>query len=379
MNSFNFKKWNNILGWFVFTIALTTYWLTVEPTASFWDAGEYITTSSNLEVGHPPGAPLYQLLGAFFSIFAMEPTNIALTINLMSVFASAFTILFMFWSLTLLLVNITSKNNTITKESSYAILGSAVIGSLTFAFSDSFWFNAVEAEVYAMAAFIMSVLFYLALRWEKDMHTPRGDRWVVLIAFVIGLSFGVHFMGLLTIPAMGMLYFFKNYKTVTIRNFIVANLVMVAILLFIFKLLLPMTLKFFSASEIFFINSIGLPFNSGTIIAGILFIALFYLLLRYTRNNDFVKLNTLLLSILFIFIGFSSWIMLPVRANAGTVINENNPNNARELLAYYNREQYPETHLFHGPSFTEKYVGLDPNKPYKDDKPKFEKDQKNGK
>ena len=194
MNSFNFKQWNNILGWFVFTIALITYGLTVEPTASFWDAGEYITTSSNLEVGHPPGAPLYQLLGAFFSIFAMEATNIALTINLMSVFASAFTILFMFWSLTLLLVNITSKNNTITKESSYAILGSAVIGSLTFAFSDSFWFNAVEAEVYAMAAFIMSVLFYLALRWEKDMHTPRGDRWVVLIAFVIGLSFGVHFM-----------------------------------------------------------------------------------------------------------------------------------------------------------------------------------------
>ena len=167
-SSFNFKKWNNILGWFVFTIALVTYWLTVEPTASFWDAGEYITTSSNLEVGHPPGAPLYQLLGAFFSIFAMEATNIALTINLMSVFASAFTVLFMFWSLTLLLANIISKNNAITKESSYAILGSAVIGSLTFAFSDSFWFNAVEAEVYAMAAFIMSVLFYFCLLYTSD-------------------------------------------------------------------------------------------------------------------------------------------------------------------------------------------------------------------
>ncbi len=379
MDSFNFKKWNNILGWFVFTIALVTYWFTVEPTASFWDAGEYITTSSNLEVGHPPGAPLYQLLGAFFSIFAMEATDIALTINLMSVFASAFTILFMFWSLTLLLTNIISKKIEISKESSYAILGSAAIGSLSFAFSDSFWFNAVEAEVYAMAAFIMSVLFYLALRWERDMNTPRGDRWVVLIAFVIGLSFGVHFMGLLTIPAMGMLYFFKNYKTVTIKNFIIANIVMVAILLFIFKLLLPMTLKFFSASEIFFINSIGLPFNSGTIIAGLLFIGLFYYLLRYTRNKGFVNLNTLLLSVLFIFIGFSSWIMLPVRANAGTMINENNPNNARELLAYYNREQYPETHLFHGPMFSEKYVGLDPASPYKDDKPKFEKDEVNGK
>ena len=379
MDSFNFKKWNNVLGWFVFTIALSTYWLTVEPTASFWDAGEYITTSSNLEVGHPPGAPLYQILGAFFSIFALEATNIALTINLMSVFASAFTILFMFWSLTMLLTTIVSRKIELKKQNYHAILGSAVIGSLAFAFSDSFWFNAVEAEVYAMATFIMSVLFYLALRWERDMNTPRGDRWIILIAFVIGLSFGVHFMGLLTIPAMGMLYFFKNYKSVTLKNFLIANIVMVAILLFIFKLLLPMTLKFFSASEIFFVNSIGLPFNSGTIIAGFLFTGLFYYLLRFTREKEYVKLNTLLLAILFIFIGFSSWIMLPVRANAGTMINENNPNNARELLAYYNREQYPETHLFYGPLFTEKYVGLDPKKPYKDDKPKFEKDEENGK
>ena len=379
MDSFNFKKWNNVLGWFVFTIALLTYWLTVEPTASFWDAGEYITTSSNLEVGHPPGAPLYQILGAFFSIFALEATNIALTINLMSVFASAFTILFMFWSLTMLLTTIVSRKIELKKQNYHAILGSAAIGSLAFAFSDSFWFNAVEAEVYAMATFIMSVLFYLALRWERDMNTPRGDRWIILIAFVIGLSFGVHFMGLLTIPAMGMLYFFKNYKSVTLKNFLIANIVMVAILLFIFKLLLPMTLKFFSASEIFFVNSIGLPFNSGTIIAGFLFTGLFYYLLRFTREKEYVKLNTLLLAILFIFIGFSSWIMLPVRANAGTMINENNPNNARELLAYYNREQYPETHLFYGPLFTEKYVGLDPKKPYKDDKPKFEKDEENGK
>ncbi|MDG1797944.1 MAG: DUF2723 domain-containing protein, partial [Flavobacteriales bacterium] len=265
------------------------------------------------------------------------------------------------------------------KQNYHAILGSAAIGSLAFAFSDSFWFNAVEAEVYAMATFIMSVLFYLALRWERDMNKPRGNRWVILIAFVIGLSFGVHFMGLLTIPAMGMLYFFKNYKSVTLKNFLIANIVMVAILLFIFKLLLPMTLKFFSASEIFFVNSIGLPFNSGTIIAGFLFTGLFYYLLRFTREKEYVKLNTLLLAILFIFIGFSSWIMLPVRANAGTMINENNPNNARELLAYYNREQYPETHLFYGPLFTEKYVGLDPKKPYKDDKPKFEKDEENGK
>lgn len=379
MPEFNFSKWNKILGWSVFVIALITYWLTVEPTASFWDAGEYITTASNLEVGHPPGAPLYQLLGAFFSIFAMSSDNIALTINLMSVFASAFTILFMFWSLTILLTKLVSQHEEIGKQTSIAILGSAVVGSLAFAFTDSFWFNAVEAEVYASAACIMSILFYAGLRWEREMNTPRGDRWVVLLAFIIGLSFGVHFMGLLTIPAIGFLYFFKNYKTVTVKNFIIANVVVVAILLIIFKLLLPMTLRFFSASELFFVNTMGLPFNSGTIFAALLFIALFYFGFKTTRKRGFVRLNTLLLCVLFIFIGFSSWLMLPVRANAGVVINENNPNNARELLAYYNREQYPETHLFYGPQFTEIYAGLDLDNPYKDDKPKYEKDEKTGK
>lgn len=379
MGSFNFSKWNNITGWVVFAIALTTYWLTVEPTASFWDAGEYITTASNLEVGHPPGAPLYQLLGAFFSIFAPDASYIAVTINLMSVFASAFTILFMFWSLSILLTNLVSKHNEIHKTNAIAILGSSAIGALAFTFTDSFWFSAVEAEVYAMAACLMAILFYTALRWERDMLKPRGNRWVILIAFIIGLSFGVHFMALLTIPAIGFLYFFKHYKTVTTKNFIVANIVSVAILLFIFIFLLPMTLKFFSAAEVFFVNTVGLPFNSGTIIAGLIFIGLFYYLIRYTRSKGFVHLNTLVLCILFIFMGFSSWLMLPIRANAGTVINENNPNNARELLAYYNREQYPETHLFYGPNFTETYVGLDEKNPYKDDKPNYEKDEASGK
>lgn len=379
MTDYNHKRWNLILGWVVFAISLFTYWLTVEPTASFWDAGEYIATSSNLEVGHPPGAPFYQILGAFFSIFAAGPEKIALTINLMSVFASAFTIMFMYWSLGMLLTKLVSLNQAVDKRNTTAIMGASAVGALAFAFTDSFWFSAVEAEVYASAACIMSVMFYAALRWEKEMHEPRGDRWVILIAFIVGLSFGVHFMGLLTIPAIGLLYYFKNTQKITVNNFIIANVVMVAILLFIFKLLLPMTLKFFSASELFFVNQVGLPFNSGTILAGLLFIALFYFGLRYTRNQGFAKLNTLLLCVLFIFIGFSAWLMLPIRANAGVVINENNPNNARELLAYYNREQYPETHLFYGPMFTELYAGLDPDNPYKDDKPKYEKDEKAGK
>ncbi len=379
MTHFNFKKWNTILGWFAFTIALITYALTIEPTVSFWDAGEYILTSSKLQVGHPPGAPLFQILGAFFSIFTFRNNEaIGMMMNMMSAVASAFTILFMFWTISLLLKKLISSNNELSQNVSIAILGSALVGSLAFTFTDSFWFNAVETEVYAMATLIMSILFYLGLRWEQDMHKPRGHKWLILIAFVIGLSFGVHFMGLLTIPALGLIYFFKNYEKVTTKNFIVANIIAVAILLFIFKLLLPNALKLFSASEIFFVNTIGLPFNSGSIIAGLVLIAVFYFGLKETRKKGYKYANTLILCLIFIFIGFSSWLMLPIRANANVIINENNPSSARELLAYYNLEQYPETHLFYGPLFTEQYTGLDENNPYVDDKPKYEKDYEKG-
>jgi Protein O-mannosyl-transferase TMEM260-like len=379
MTQFNFKKWNTLLGWFAFLVAFITYSLTVEPTVSFWDAGEYILTSSKLQVGHPPGAPLFQMLGAFFSIFATDPSQIGLMLNMMSAAASAFTILFMFWSISILLQKLVVKTASISQNKGQAILGSALVGSLAFTFTDSFWFNAVETEVYAMATLILAVLFYLALRWEQDMDKPRGNKWLILISFIIGLSFGVHFMGLLTIPAIGLIYFFKNYKTVTVKNFIIANVVVVTILLFIFKLLLPNALKFFSAAEVFFVNSIGLPFNSGSIIAGLLAIALFYYGIHYTRKKQYKHTNTLILCVLFIFIGFSSWMMLPIRANANVVINENNPSSARELLAYYNLEQYPKTHLFYGPQFTEQYAGYDENNPYVDDKPKYEKDYEKGK
>ena len=380
MTSSNFKKWNNILGWFAFLIALITYSLTVEPTVSYWDAGEYILTSAKLQVGHPPGAPLFQMLGAFFSTFAMSPENIGLMLNMLSAVSSAFTILFMFWSISLLLQKMIS-SETFSTSKGYAILGSALVGSLTFTFTDSFWFNAVETEVYAMATLIMAILFYCALRWDFDMHNPRGNRWLILIAFIIGLSFGVHFMGLLTIPAIGLIYYFKNYKTVTIKNFIIANVASVAILLFIFKLLAPNILRFFSILEIFFVNTVGLPFNSGSIIAGILLVAIIYFSLKYTREKGHRHINTSILCVTFVIIGFSSWLMLPIRANANVVINENNPSSARELLAYYNLEQYPKTHLFYGPLFTDQYAALNGNKDdaYTDDKPKYEKDLEQGK
>jgi len=373
MSEISFNKWNNILGWLCFISAVIIYGLTAEPTVSFWDSGEYILSASKLNVGHPPGAPLFQMLGAFFSIFAIEQSQIGFIMNLMSGVASAFTVLFMFWSISILLSKISSSLKSKT-DNYLTILISSFIASLSFIFTDTFWFNAVETEVYAMATLIMSLLFYLGLRWEQEMHLPKGNRWLILISFVVGLSFGVHFMGLLTIPAIGLIYFFKNYKPITIKKFILANVVVVGILMFVFKLLAPNVLRYFSVLEVFFVNSVGLPFNSGNVIAGILLVTFFYYLLNYTIKNNLKTLNTVSLCVLFILIGFSSWIMLPIRANSDVVINENDPADARQLLAYYNLEQYPKTHLFYGPLFTDQYSGLDEENPYKDDKPKYEKD-----
>ncbi|NBL63773.1 DUF2723 domain-containing protein [Flavobacterium sp. NST-5] len=379
MVSFNFKKWNTIIGWTVFSIALLVYALTVEPTLSFWDCGEYISTAAKLEVGHPPGAPLFQMIGAFFSMFALEPNQVALMVNFMSVLSSAFTILFMFWSLTMLLKKLVSTTNEFNNSNAVAVLGSAAVASLAFTFSDSFWYNAVEAEVYAMASLFIAVLLWLGLRWEQEMHLPRGNRWLLLIALVIGLSFGVHFMALLTIPSIGFIYYFKNYPKITVKNFIIANVVVVSVLLFIFKLLLPLTMGFFGNAEVFMVNSLGLPFNSGTIFVTVALIAFFYFGLKYTREKGKVQANTLILCILFILIGFSTWMMLPIRANANVVINENKPSDAREVLAYYNREQYGSNPLFYGPQFSDTYAGLDKENPYLDKKPNYERDYKLGK
>ena len=379
MTTFNFNKWNTILGWCAFLIALLVYTLTVEPTMSFWDCGEYIATSAKLQVGHPPGAPLFQMIGAFFAMFAIDNQHIALMVNMMSVFSSAFTILFMFWSSSMILKKIISQYSEINKNNSIVILGSSFVGALAYTFSDSFWASAVEAEVYAMASLFIALLFWLGLRWEQDMDSPKGNKWLLVISLVVGLTFGVHFMALLTIPAIGFLYYFKHYKEVTVRNFIIANIVVVAILLFIFKLLLPLTMAFFGKTEVFMVNELGLPFDSGTIFVFLLLIAFFYFSLKYTRSKGLIKANTLVLCILFILIGFSTWMMLPIRANADTVINENKPSDAREVLAYYNREQYGSNPLFYGPQYTEAFSGLDKDNPYLDKAPNYERDYKTGK
>ena len=378
MTKINYKKWNTILGWFTFAIALLTYTLTLEPTVSYWDCGEYISTAVKLEVGHPPGAPLFQMLGAFFAMFTTEVTQIAAMVNFMSALASAFTILFLFWTITMLAKKIIGNSEKLSAGNSIAILGSGLVGALAYTFSDSFWFSAVEGEVYAMSSFLMALLFWLGLHWEGEMDSPRGHKWLLLISFVVGLSFGVHILSLLVIPSIVFIYFYKRYQNITSKKFIIANIVAVMVLAFVFKFLFPYTLSFFSASELFFVNNIGLPFNSGSIIAALILIAAFYFGIKYTRKKNLVNANLIILCLLFTMIGFSSWLMLPIRANANTTINENNPSSARELLAYYNREQYGDSSIFYDSYYSETRE-QDPNDPYRDDKPKYEKDEKLGK
>ena len=373
----NFEKWDSILGWGVFFIALIVYGLTVEPTGSWWDAGEYITTSAKLQVAHPPGAPLLQMLGAFFAMFALEADQVARMVNYMSGVSSAFTILFMFWTITNLTRKLISAAGELSNSKAIAVLGSGIVGALAFTFSDSFWFNAVETEVYAMASFIMALLLWLGLKWIDHLDDPRGNKYLILISFVVGLTFGIQFMGFLAIPSIGLLYYFKTYKETTIKNFLLANIIVVAILMLVYKFSLTYVLKLFGWSEVFFINSIGLPFNSGSIIMGLIFIGVFYYALQYTRKNNFRTANTIVLCLMFLLLGFSSWLMLPIRANANVVINENNPSDARSLLAYYNREQYPGVDSpIYGTYYSDTFASPGDDK---DDKPKYEKDEALGK
>ena len=374
MKEINFYKYNRIFGIIAGLFSFVIFSLTVEPTASYWDCAEYISTSAKLQIGHPPGAPLFQMLGAIFSILAFDVTQIAYAVNMMSVTSSALTIMFLFWSISLIAKEILKVKEIVKVSEAIKIFGSSFLGSITFTFTDSFWYNAVEAEVYAMATLILALLFWLGLKWVDDFGKVRSDKWLILISFVVGLSFGVHFMGLLALPSIGLLYYFKKYSEFNIKKFVLANVISVSILLFIFKLLLPSTLSLFGNLEVFFVNDLGLPFNSGTIFTAVLLVSIIYYGLSYTSKKKLYWLNTTILCLSFVFVGFSSWLMLPIRSNANTVINENAPTDARSLLAYYNLEQYPDTYLFYGPMFSDIYAGQDPNEPYKDDKPKYERD-----
>ena len=371
----NFKKVNNWLGWGVFAIAATVYLSTLQPTASWWDCGEYIATAYKLQVGHPPGAPLFQMLGRFFSLFAFgNVQHVAVMVNIMSALASALTIMFLFWTITLLAKKLFVKKDAtdMTKGEAWAVLGAALVGSLTFTFADSFWFSAVEAEVYGMSAFFTSVTFWAILRWEEVADDRHGFRWILLIAYLTGLAIGVHLLNLLTIPAIVYVYYFKRYKF-SWKGFVTAGAVAIGILAIVMYIIIPQVVNLAGKTELFFVNDLGLPFNTGTVFYFALIIGLIVYGLYYTRKHGKLVFNTIILAFTFILIGYSSFVMLVIRANADTPINENAPKEAVSLLSYLNREQYGTWPLLYGQYYNAPVTAL------KDGNPIYRRNNKSGK
>lgn len=369
----NYRLINNICGWIAFAIATIAFFLTVEPTASWWDCGEYISTSFKLQVGHPPGAPLFQMIGRFFSLMAFgDVTKVALMVNIMSALSSSFTILFLFWSITKIAKKLTPANEEMTIGRTIAIMGSGFVGSLAFAFSDSFWFSAGEGEVYAMSSFFTALVFWFILKWEDAADKPHNERWIVLIAFVIGLSIGVHLLNLLAIPAIAFVIYFKRYK-VSRKGIIITGFLSLLVLAVVMYFIIPWIVKLAGLFELFFVNSVGMPFNSGTIFYFALIIAGIILGLRYTKRKQKAIGHFMILAFTFILIGYSSFFMLVIRANAKTPIDENAPVDAISLLSYLNREQYGTWPLWHGQYYNAPVVS------YKDGSPIYQKDHKIGK
>jgi hypothetical protein len=407
MMTSNFRKYNSIAGWVVWAIATFTYCSTIEPTASFWDCGEYIACAYKLEVGHPPGAPFFLLIGRFFTLLAgADPALAGMMVNIMSGLSSSFTILFLFWTISRIAIRLYGNNvSALSQVQQWVVIAAAAIGSLAYTFSDSFWFSAVEGEVYAMSSFFTAVVFWAILRWdEEDSHSPVSAlRWLVLISYLVGLSIGVHLLNLLVIPAIGFIVYFKKYKF-TWKGFIYAGIVSVLVLGFVQTLLIPKIVKFVSDYEIFFTNKGGLPYSTGTAIFFVLLITSLAMMIRYTvdKNERFYKwgfyaaivlaafvvltapglhispkkefggafwrlvsmggiiyaihkfktktivLNTVFLSFATLLIGYSTFFVLVIRSQANPPMDENDPENAPNMLSYLLREQYGDWPLLYG-------------------------------
>lgn len=369
-----YRKYNKIAGWVVFAIAAIVYLMTIEPTVSWWDPGEHIATSYKIQIGHPPGAPAFQLTARFFSLFAFgDTTKVALMINCVSALSSAFTILLLFWIITMIARKIVvPKGEEMTKMATSKILLAGFIGAMTFMFTDSFWFSAVEANVFAMSYFCTAVVIWAIFKWEEAADEKHNYRWLIFIAFMIGISIGVHLLNLLTIPALTLVYYFRKFKT-TRKGIVISIITSFILLAFIMYILIPWIPKLAGLFELFFVNSFGLPFNSGTIIYFILFIGLIIWGLWYTRKQGKTVLNTIILCIAFLLIGYTSFVSLVIRSNAGTPINEDAPKDAISLVSFLNREQYGTWPFLYGQYYTAPVID------YADASPIYKKDHTSGK
>ena len=360
----HFKRLNLLLGWTSFLFALVVYLLTLEPTVSLWDCGEFIASSYKLQVGHPPGAPLFMMIGRVFSLFTSDTDQVAKMINAVSAFASAFTILFLFWTISHLLKKMMADNGQeITLPGRIIILGGSFVGAMTYTFSDTFWFSAVEGEVYATSSLFTAVVFWAILKWENVADQPGSNRWLILIAYLIGLSIGIHLLNLLAIPAIVLVYYFRKYR-VTRKGVIYALGISVVMLLLIMYGIIPGIVKAATVVEKIFTNSFGFHYNIGVLVyVALLLGALIYGIYRTQYIRKSVLWNTVLVCITVIVIGYSSYALIMIRSLAAPPMNENRPENVFALLSYLNREQYGDRPLVRGHLYNAEVEDIEYKKP----------------
>ena len=377
----SFKRINNITGWVICIIACAVYIMTMEATGSFWDCGEFASSAYKLQIPHPPGAPLFVLIGRLF-MAPFDAHHAATGINLMSALASGFTILFLFWSITHFAKKIVLKGGAeLTNDKIVGIMAAGVVGSLAYCFSDSFWYSAVEGEVYAMSSFFMAIVFWALVRWEQSVdaeteqgisgHFTRADRWIILIFYLIGLAIGVHLLNLLTLPAIVMMYYYKRYKVTKWGTFW-AFLVGCAITGIVQKVVIVWTIKGAGNFDIFFVNSMGLPFFTGFTFFFVLIGILIWLGLRLAnrKNWNFLKLG--LWTFTFMLLGYSTYFTTLVRSNADPAVDMFNVDNPVNLVGYLSREQYGDWPILYGQDFTAQPADTKVTKTYVKSKNKYE-------
>ena len=350
----SFKRWNNIVGWAVFAIAALVYLMTMEPVSSLWDCSEFIATSYKLEVGHPPGAPLFMMLARLATLFAAgNPDFVGMAVNGMNSIASAFCILFLFWTITHLARRLVTRDGSqLTRANVWAILGAGIVGALAYTFTDTFWFSAIEGEVYALSSMFTALVVWLMLKWEEEADQPHSSRWIVLIAYMMGLSIGVHILNLLTIPALVFIYYFRKTEKVTFKGIVYATLIAGAILIFVNNNIIPYTVYVGAMIDLFFVNTLRLPVNSGMVLFALALIGGMGWASWYTHRKGKVVWNIILLSTTMILIGFSSYASVTIRAAANPPMNSNNPNNPHALLSLLNRDQYGDRPLLYGAQYS---------------------------
>jgi hypothetical protein len=346
-----FNKVNNIVGWIVCVVACAVYLMTMEATASLWDCGEFISSVFKMQIPHPPGAPLFVMLGRLF-VVVFGGSNPAKAVNIMSALCSGFTILFLFWSITHFARKIFLKGTAVlTGQQMFTVMSAGVVGALAYTFSDSFWFSAVEGEVYAMSSLFTALVFWAMLKWEHNADQPNSDKWILFIFFMMGLSIGVHLLGLLTIPGIVMIYYFKRY-TPTAWGTFWAFMIGCAVTGFVQLVVIQYSVKGAGMFDIWFVNGFHLPFFSGFVFFFVLLAVVLWFLLRYANKNNYTFLRLGVWCFIFMLLGYSSYLTTMIRSNADPAVDMYNVDNPNSLVGYLGRDQYGDFPLLYGQVFT---------------------------